>query len=405
LKGKGMGGIFEGVRIVELAQYVFVPGGTVLMADQGAEVIKIEPPGEGDPYRTLKIGDGREVGAVNLAMEQNNRNKKSMALDLKSAEGREALLKLIETADVFVTSLRPKAIRALRLDVTDLRARNPKIIYARGNGVGFRGAEADKPGFDASSFWARGGLCYALTRPGAPPTSPRPSLGDHTGSLAMAYGIASALFKRAMTGEASIVETSLLATATWVLSADITYSQKPGYRVHGSYATRAPLKYAYSTRDGRIIQLMLLDPRPHWAPLCLMLGLDTLIDDPRFSAEPARLQNADVLIGMIQDRIGAHDWAHWQPVFDGWDAPWELIRTIEDVTTDPQVIANDMIIPMIVAGEKIRVIASPTSFDGRTAYAEPKAAAAMGEQTEDLLRDIGYTAESITDMRKRGIVQ
>lgn len=221
-------GIFSGVRVVELAQYVFVPGGSVLLADQGAEVIKVETPGTGDPYRTLRIGDGRELGITNLAMEQNNRGKKSISLDLKTEPGREALLKLIETADVFITSLRPRAIRSLRLDVADLRARNPKIIYARGNGLGFKGAEADKPGFDASSFWARGGMCYAFTRPGAQPTSPRPALGDHAGSMALAYGIAGALYKRAMTGEPSVVETSLLSTAVWMLSADITYSQSAG---------------------------------------------------------------------------------------------------------------------------------------------------------------------------------
>ena len=215
-------GVFAGVRIVELAQYVFVPGASVLLADQGAEVIKIETPGSGDPYRTLKIGDGREAGATNLAMEQNNRNKKSVALDLKSEEGREALLKLIETADVFLTSLRPRAIRSLRLDVDDLRARNPRLIVVRGNGLGFRGAEADKPGFDASSFWARGGMCDAFTRPGTQPPSPRPALGDHAGSMALAYGIAGALFRRATTGEPSVVETSLLATAVWMLSADVT---------------------------------------------------------------------------------------------------------------------------------------------------------------------------------------
>jgi len=158
-------GVFKGVRVVELAQYVFVPGAGVMLADEGAEVIKVEIPGTGDPYRTLKVGDGREVGAVNLAMEQNNRNKKSIALDLKTEEGREALLKLIETADVFLTSLRPQAITALRLDLADLRARNPGIIYVRGNGLGFRGAEAGKPGFDASAFWARGGAAMPSRRP------------------------------------------------------------------------------------------------------------------------------------------------------------------------------------------------------------------------------------------------
>jgi len=397
--------VFAGVRIVELAQYVFVPGGSVLLADQGAEVIKIEPPGTGDPYRTLRIGDGRETGGVNLAMEQNNRLKKSLALDLKSAEGREALLKLIETADVFLTSLRPKAIRALRLDVEDLRARNPKLIYVRGNGLGFRGAEADKPGFDASAFWARGGMCYAMTRPGQQPTSPRPALGDHIGSTALAYGIAGALYRRAMTGEPSVVESSLLANAVWALSADVTYSQAPGYQVHGQQAARAPLKYGYTTKDGRIIQLMLLDPRPHWMSLCHLLGLEDVATDPRFAEHEVRVKNADALIELFQQRIGSRSWQEWQPLFDAWDAPWELIRTIEDVAQDPQVIENRMVFPMQVGEERIRVVAGPVAFDGEAAPRDPVPSPQLGQQTDELLAELGYTPQAVADLRARGVVQ
>lgn len=400
-----MAAVFAGVRIVELAQYVFVPGGSVLLADQGAEVIKIEPPGTGDPYRTLRIGDGRETGGVNLAMEQNNRLKKSLALDLKSAEGREALLKLIETADVFLTSLRPKAIRALRLDVADLRARNPKLIYVRGNGLGFRGAEADKPGFDASAFWARGGMCYAMTRPGQQPTPPRPALGDHIGSTALAYGIAGALYKRAMTGEPSVVESSLLANAVWALSADVTYSQGPGYQVHGQQAVRAPLKYGYTTKDGRIIQLMLLDPRPHWLPLCRLLGLEEVATDPRFAEHETRVKNAKALIELFQQRIGSRSWQEWQPLFDAWDAPWELIRRIEDVAEDPQVIENRMVFPMQVGEDRIRVVAGPVAFDGEAAPRDPQPSPQLGQQTDELLAELGYTPQAVADLRARGVVQ
>lgn len=398
-------GVFAGVRIVELAQYVFVPGATVMMADHGAEVIKIEPPVTGDPYRTLKIGDGREVGATNLAMEQNNRMKKSMALDLKSPEGREALLKLVETADVFVTSLRPKAIRALKLDVDDLRARNPRIIYARGNGLGFRGDEADKPGFDASSFWARGGVCHAMTPPGRQPPSARPSFGDHSGSMALAYGIAGALFKRAMTGEPSVVETSLLATAVWMLSGDVTYSQAKGYTVHGAHATRTPLKYTYRTRDDRMIHLMLLNPQPYWGPLCETLGLPEIIDDPRFVDNPARMANADALIDILQERFGSRDWAEWKPLFDQLDAPWELIKSVLEIADDPQVKANEMVFPLTVGDDTIRVVAGPTGFDGKAPPANPIRSPALGEHSEALLSEIGYSAEAIADLRARGVAE
>ncbi len=398
-------GVFSGVRVLELAQYVFVPGAGVMLADQGAEVIHVETPGTGDPYRTLRVGDGREAGTTNLAMEQNNRGKKSIALDLKSEEGREALLKLVETADVFLTSLRPKALRSLRLDVEDLRARNPRIIYARGNGLGFRGAEADKAGFDASAFWARGGMSHVFTLPGNKQTPPRPAFGDHSGSMSLAFAIAGALFKRAMTGEPSVVETSLLSTAVWMLSSDITYSQVPGYKVHAEGVRAFPLMQAYATTDGRLIQLMLLDPRPHWPSFCRLVGLEELADDPRFADNKARMTNADALSAQIAERISAKHWAEWEPAFEAWDAPWELIRTLEDVVVDPQVIANDMIFTLPVGDKSVRVVAGPATFDGRTFSATPKASPAMGEHTDALLTEAGYTADALADLKTRNLVQ
>jgi len=398
-------GVFSGVRVLELAQYVFVPGAGVLLADQGAEVIKIESTGTGDPYRTLKVGDGREVGTTNLAMEQNNRGKKSIALDLKSQEGREAFLKLVETADVFLTSLRPKALRSLRLDVEDLRARNPRLIYARGNGLGFRGAEADKPGFDASSFWARGGCSYAFTLPGNQPTPPRPAFGDHSAATSLAFGIAGALFKRAVTGEATVVETSLLSTAVWMLSSDVTYNQVPGYKLHPEGGWRFPLMGVYRTRDNRLIQLMLLDPRPHWRSFCHLVELQELVEDPLYADNVARMQNARALGELIAAKVIAKDWDDWKPAFDAWDAPWELIRTIDDVCADPQVHANEMIFTMQVGDTSVKVVAGPASFDGRAAPAKPVGSPGMGEHTEALLGEIGYSAESLSDLKARKVVQ
>jgi len=398
------GEVFAGVRIVELAQYVYVPGATVLMADHGAEVIKVEPPGVGDPYRNLQIGAVSDVGSVSLPMEQNNRGKKSIALDLKRSEGREALLRLIESADVFVTSLRPKAIVELGLDVDNLRARNPKIIYVRGNGLGFKGEEANKPGFDASAFWARGGLCYALTRPGQPATSPRPAMGDHSGSMAIAFGIASALYRLKATGEPTVVENSLLSTALWILSSDVTYSQAPGYQTHSDAPVRSPLMNTYSTRDGRLIQLMLLNPDPYWRSFCVLVGLEALVDDERFNSNAARMKNASDLIALIQDRLGSKDWAEWQADFDRWEAPWELIREITELPEDPQVLANEMVFDREAGGERILLVSGPTSFDGRASPSHSQGSPELGADTQTLLSDLGYTAEQIDDLRASGAI-
>ena len=397
-----MAGVFDGVRVIELAQYVYVPGAGAMLGDQGAEVIKIEAV-EGDPYRTLQVGVPRNLGTINIAMEQNNRNKKSVALDLKSEEGREALLNLVETADVFLTSLRPKAIQSLRLDVEDLRARNPKIIYARGNGVGFRGAEANRPGFDASAFWARGGACYAFTRPGQQPTSPRPAYGDHTGSMAIAYGIAGALFKRAMTGEPSVVENSLLSTACWVLSGDLTMTQLPGYQTHPQQQIRRPLTFAYTTRDGRMVQLMILNPQPRWAALCGILGLEHIVDDPRFATDEARNADPDALIALIQEAFARRDFGEWRPLLESIDIPWEPISSIEDVVADPQVRANGMMQKLQVGDRQIDIVASPTAFDGEPIHGTARCSPELGEHTAELLREAGYSDEAIADLRARSL--
>ena len=398
-------GIFTGVRVIELAQFVFVPGATVMMADQGAEVIHVESVGAGDPYRSLRVGDGREIGSINLAMEQNNRGKKSIALDLKSEEGREALLKLVETADVFLTSLRPKAIRALRLDVDELRARNPQLIYARGNGLGFQGEESNKPGFDASAFWARSGMCDAFTLPGAQAPAPRAAFGDHAGATSLAYAIAGALYKRAVRGEPSVVETSLLQTAVWMLSQDITYAQAPSYKVHPE-DRRLPLLGGYRTKDGRKIQLMLLDPRPHWRPLCEILKAPELADDPRFIDNDARMQNSAALAAILAEKIGEFDWAHWRPIFEAWDAPWELIRTIPEMPEDPQVIANKLIFNTTLPdGSNLRLVSGPATFDGQAMPIELRRAPLMGEHTDELLQQAGYSAEAVAQLKARGVVQ
>lgn len=395
-------GIFSGVRVIELAQFVYVPGAGVLLADQGAEVIKIETI-EGDPYRTLKAGGDRNLGTINIAMEQNNRNKKSVALDLKTEEGREALLKLVETADVFLTSLRPKAIKGLGLDVSDLRARNPKIIYARGNGAGFRGPEADRPGYDASAFWARGGACYALTRPGEQPTSPRPAFGDHTGSMALAFGVASALFHRAQTGEATVVENSLLATATWVLSGDLTQVQLPQYQTHPKVSMRRPLTFSYAAKDGKLIQLMILNPQPRWKAFCKALGIEANENDPRFATDDARNANGDALIAILEATFLTRDFATWQPLLESLDIPWELISSIEDVANDPQVHANGMMRKMPVEDTEIDIVAGPTSWDGAQFCREPVCAPVLGADTGAMLAEVGYSAEAIADMQKRAV--
>lgn len=400
--------VFTGVRVVELAQFVFVPGAGALMADFGAEVIKIEMTDAGDPYRTLSIGDGREQAEVNIALEQNNRGKKSIGIDAKSEQGREVLRKLVATADVFVTSVRPQALARLKLDVEQVRAWNPKVIYVRGNGFGFNGPDAGKPGFDSTAFWTRAGFATVLmhsehTRP----VRSRGALGDHAGATGVAYGIAAALYRRERTGQPSVVDISLLATGMWVLSADITAAQNPGYDslLAERRAPRFPLIQTYRTRDGRWINLTFLHPDRHWAALCRAIGLEQYARDPRFATNDERARNGVECHRLIADSFAARDWAEWKPIMDQLDAPWELAQTIDELLVDPQAIANGYVVDTEMSnGKTYKLVSGPVAFDGRipTAY---RRAPKLGEHTLELLTELGYSAKEHDALRESGAIK
>lgn len=401
-------GLFNGVRVVELAQFVFVPGAGAMLADLGAEVIKIEDAQTGDPYRTIVIHDGRQTKSANLAMEQNNRSKKSLAIDLKTAEGKEVFLQLIETADVFLTSIRPQAIERLGLGVEALRERNPQLIYARGNGYGFKGAEANRAGFDGSSFWARGGFAHAL-RAGenVRPVRQRAAQGDHTGSISIAFGIASALYRRAMTGEPSVVEVSLLGTAMWVLSADICASQVPNYDESLLYSREfeQPLARAYATSDNRWVHLMFLDPQRYWPSLCERLDRPELAEDERFRTPDLRASNGRELCAILDELFAAKTADGIRTAFSNWDAPWEFIATIREVAADPQAAANDYLFDVRVSdGTPVRLVSSPVSIDGKPLQIDPSRAPLMGEHTDAILSDLGLDQDRISELHARKVV-
>ena len=397
--------IFSGVRVIELAQYVMVPSAGAMLADFGAEVIKIEAPGAGDPYRSLVV-DVRGVGRPNFSLEQNNRGKKSIAVDLKSAQGRALFYRLIETADVFLTSLRPGALKRMGLDVEALRKHNPKIIYGRANGLGFKGAEADKPGFDASSFWARGGFADLLTPPSGEFIRQPRALGDHSAAINLAFGVAAALFRRATTGEPSLIETSLLATAAWVLSNDLVASQDGAHddNVQRKAVERNPLVGTYRTRDGRWIQLVFLEPQRYWPGLCEALGHPELAVDSRFADAKARAANGIELLALLSEIFAGRDWADWEASFGRLDAPWELVRKIDDVFTDPQTVANCHVFDLAMAdGGAVKLVATPLTVDGTPGTGATRAPD-CGQHTDALLAEFGVTAAEIAALKSAGVV-
>jgi len=399
-------GAFDGVRVIELAQWVFVPVAGALLADWGADVIRVERP-EGDPYRGLATqGIGTDSGEVNLSVALAGRGKRSVALDLQREEGRGILHELLATADVFLTNLRPGALRRLELDAQALTERYPSLVFARGHGYGVRGPDADRPGYDASAFWARGGLAHVLTPATMDdPIGQRGAMGDRNGAMALAFGIAAALLKRTRTARGSVVDVSLLATAMWTLSSDVLAAlqgQQPR-AMSGAAGYVNPLVGSYRTSDGRHIALVFLESDRYWADFCRLLGRDDLVDDPRFVDLQARREHSEECVAELRAEFAARTFAEWKQLLAQIDAPWAPVQAVEELLEDPQVLANDYIGDVVVEGSPAyRLPTVPVQFDERPP--ELRRAPEHGEHTETVLLELGYTWEQIGALSDAGVI-
>jgi crotonobetainyl-CoA:carnitine CoA-transferase CaiB-like acyl-CoA transferase len=397
---------FEGVRVVELAQWVFVPVAGALLADWGAEVVHVEPI-EGDPYRGLITqGIGAERGGVNLSLALANRGKRSVALDIRHDEGNAVLHKLIESADVFLTSVRPGALERAGLGADELTRRYPGLVYARGHGYGARGPDADQAGYDATAFWARGGMAHMLTPPERDyPIGQRGAMGDRNGALALAFGIAAALLKRVRTGAGSVVDVSLLSTAMWTLSSDLLAAlggDEPKAS-SGRGPLMNPLVGSYRTKDGRHIQLVFLQPDRYWADFCRVIGRPELADDARFADMASRRENAQACVAELDREFAARTFDEWKAVLARLDAPWAPVQSVAELLDDPQVVANGYIGDVVVDGETAyRLPAVPVQLDGRPPRL--RRAPEHGEDTEALLLEAGYGWEQITALKESGVI-
>jgi crotonobetainyl-CoA:carnitine CoA-transferase CaiB-like acyl-CoA transferase len=404
-----MPGPLDGIRIIEVASWMFIPSGGSVLVDWGADVIKIEPM-TGDPQRGL-ITSGLlpgVAGGVNFMVEQPHRGKRSIGLDLSHPDGREALLKLVETADVFLTNYLPPVRRKLKIDTDDIRARNPNIIIARGSGAGPKGPDAEKGGYDGASFWARGGMGMTMPqRPdGWPNGQPTAAFGDVMGGLATAGAIAAALVKRERTGETSIVDVSLLATAMWQLSPMVIASKLFGFsKIPAGDRTKNPNPGVgvYRTKDDRFISLILLQSDKFWEDFVKRLGLPEMATDERFCDSAARAQNGQECIARLDEAFASKTLAEWTDALEGFDGVWSPFQTLDELYDDVQVIANGYLPTMTAGnGEEIQLVASPAQFD--EVAVEVTRAPEHGEHTELLLMDLGYDWDQIAAMKESGAV-
>ncbi|HKE77441.1 MAG TPA: CoA transferase [Acidimicrobiales bacterium] len=408
LSGRGP---LAGVRVVEVATHVFVPVAGAVLAEWGAEVVKVEHPATGDPYRGLVTAGLHTLhGGHDPFFQSANRAKRSVGIDLRHPDGRALLGRLLAGADVFATSLRPGARRRLRLDPGDVRADNPALVYVRGSAFGPRGPDAERGGYDAGAYWARSGMQHLFTPPDADwPRPTRPAFGDLPAGLALAGAVGVALFRRATTGEPSVVDASLLAAGMWQVQPDIVNARlgdDTHARAPDRYATWNPLMLPYRTAEGRFVALMVLRPDPHWPDLCARLGRPDLAADPRFADLEARRRHARACVEALEEAFAARPLAAWVEALDGFAGEWTVVQEPLDLYDDPQVEANGYLaeVPMGGADDDVDMpmVPAPIHFDERPGA--PTRAPELGEHTEEVLLELGLTWDEIGDLKDRGAI-
>ena len=404
-----MTAVMQGVRILEVAEHTFVPAASALLADWGAEVVKIEHVERGDAMRGLaSTGVAMLGGDVHVLLEHSNRGKQSLGLDLTSDEGLDILYRLAATCDVFLTNKLPGVRAKLRIDVDDLRSHNPRIIYVRGTGHGERGPEADRGSYDSLAYWSRSGVAMGLKHADYDyvPSPPAPAFGDSIGAMTIAGGIMGALFHRERTGEATTVDVSLLGVGLWSMGAALALSLQLGMPWAppprgGSFGN--PLVATYGTKDEKFVSLTCLQAGKYWPELCQLVDRPELATDERFADAAALHANAGAAAEIVREIFAERTAEEWRELLMGFSGQWAMVQHTLEAAADPQTVANGYVADCATAaGLPFQLAVAPVQYDGEAA--QPNRAPEFNEHGDDILASIGLDWDTIVDLKVRGVV-
>ena len=392
--------LLSGIRVIDCGTYIAGPAAATVMADYGAEVIKIERPPIGDPYRYLSTLPGMPLTEHLFCWMLDARNRKSLALNLEDLGARDALLRLVRTADVFITNYQPGLVRKFRTGYDDLRPINERLIYAHVTGYGESGPDVDEPGYDQTAYWARSGLMHSMHNADAEPCRAPTGFGDHPTAMTLFAAIMLGLYRRTVTGQGSKVSTSLMANGAWS-NANAIQAALLGAQFLPRTSRKTvtnPLVCHYVTRDQKRFLTCCLDAAKDWPNFSRALGREDLIDDPRFRDQVLRRTNCTALVEIVDEIVATKDMAEWDRIFRAYNIIFSLVQGNEDVPSDPQMAAIG-VFDEIAPG--MSTVSSPLQVEGVNKV-KPGVAPQVGEHTHEILSGLGYSEAEIAELVKRG---
>jgi crotonobetainyl-CoA:carnitine CoA-transferase CaiB-like acyl-CoA transferase len=404
--------VMKDIRVLEVAQFTFVPAAGGILADWGADVIKIEHPVRGDTQRGFINMGGMKIDPQrHTMMEHPNRGKRSVGVDISKPEGIALIYEIARTADVFLTNYLPAQRQKMKFDLEHIRAVNPNIIYARGSAYGDKGPEREVGGFDSTAFWSRSGVGFSMSPEelGAPLAQGIPAFGDSIGGMNIAGGIAAALFHRQRTGEAIELDVSLLSTAWWAAGSAVDLYIEAGKAMRNRMPNSGsspgnPFSGNYRTADGGTINLCILTPGPHIRDTFAHLGIPEAADDARFSEVKALMQNWQAAGALIAEAFARQPFEYWRQHLKTLQGQWAPVQSLLDLATDEQALANDMLfeVESVDGGKPIKLVRGPVQFNHQPTRSTR--APQASEHTETFLMELGLEWERIEQLKAAGAI-